>query len=388
MSRKSSKPESDVVVVGASAAGLAAAASLKQRGIHSVTILEQSTNVGANWRKHYDRLHLHTDKGNSNLPYFPFPEEVPKYPSRDQMVRYLELYAQHFDLSPEFGRKVVGFSRDNGLWKVHTDSDRQYSTKNVVVATGCTDTPVVPEWPGMEMYEGDILHSSKYKNGRPYSGKEVLVIGFGNSGGEIAIDLWEHGAQPSVSVRSPVNVIPRDLLGLPILTIAIPLSKLPGWLADLLSAPILNLTIGDLNKYGLEKKPYGPFTQIEKEEKIPLLDIGTLSLIKDGHLSVVPEVRRFTREGVELDDGRHERYDAVILATGYRPNLENFAGDISRVLDEEGKPECSGGETSLPGLYFCGFYVSPTGMLREIGIEAESIAEDISGRLGPDSGPA
>jgi len=370
----------DVLVIGGSAAGLATAACLKREGIDSVTILEQGAVVGTTWRRHYDRLHLHTDKRNSSLPGYPFPQGTPQYPSRDQVIRYLEEYARHFGLKPEFNRKAVGIERANGRWRVATDSGG-YEAKHVVFATGYACKPVIPDWPGMDGFEGEILHSSEYKNGRSYTGKRVLVIGFGNSGGEIAIDLWEHNADPGISVRSPVNVIPRDLLGLPILTIAIPLSKLPGNIADLLSKPILKASIGDLSRYGLRKKRYGPFTQIEKDERIPLLDIGTLDLIRDGRLEVLPGVRRFTRDGVELEYGRRERFDAVILATGYRPHLDAFADSIDEALDEDHKPVNSGGETSLPGLYFCGFYVSPTGMLREIGIEARNIAQDIRNRL-------
>lgn len=369
---------SEAVIIGAGAAGLAVGACLKQQGITSITILEQSAEVASAWRNHYERLHLHTDKRNSNLPYHPFPPKTPKYPSREQLIRYLEEYAEHFELSPEFGRKVVGIKREDGLWRVAAEGHHAYTARNVIIATGCTDRPVVPDWPGRENFEGEILHSSRYRNGRPYKEKKVLVIGFGNSGGEIAIDLWEHGARPAISVRSPVNVIPRDLLGIPILSIAIPLSRLPGRVVDAISRPILKLTIGDLSRYGLKEKPYGPFRQIEKDERIPLLDIGTLSLIREGNLEVVPEVKQFTSNGVEFANGRTERYGAVILATGYRPNLKVFSDGIGEALDKEGKPECSGSETSLPGLYFCGFYISPKGMLREIGIEAKKIAEDIA----------
>jgi indole-3-pyruvate monooxygenase len=87
-----------------------------------------------------------------------------------------------------------------------------------------------------------------------------LVVGFGNSGGEIAIDLWEHGARPSLAVRSPVNVIPRDLLGIPILAIGILQSKLPPRWADALNAPHLRVVMGDLTRYGLRKLPQGPIT--------------------------------------------------------------------------------------------------------------------------------
>jgi hypothetical protein len=155
------------------------------------------------------------------------------------------------------------------------------------------------------------------------------------------------------------------------------LGKLPPSVADVLAAPLLKLAIGDLTKYGLKKLPYGPNTQIVRTGRIPLLDMGTISLIKQGVLKVVPAIEQFTKAGVMFTDGQDYLYDAVVLATGYRPNFELFTSEIGKALDGKGQPLCSGQESSLKGLYFCGFYVSPTGMLREIGLEAKKIAHSI-----------
>lgn len=373
---------SDVIIVGASAAGLAVAACLKQAGIANLTILEKADKVGVAWRHHYDRLHLHTDKGNSNLPYLPFPAGTPRYPSRQQVIDYLENYAKQFDLQPHFGQMVTNIAQIDGLWQVTTANGR-FAGHNLVMATGYTNQPVMPSWPGQDQFKGQILHSSQYKNGEAFADKNVLVVGFGNSGGEIAIDLHEHGAHPSISVRSAVNVIPRDILGIPILSIGQLMSKLPTAVADVLAAPLIKLTIGDLTKYGLKKLPYGPNTQIARYGRIPLLDIGTVSLIKQGLLQVKPAIKQFTQEGVQFVDGQSQSYEAVVLATGYQPNLNVFASGIGAALDDEGRPMGSGQESALNGLYFCGFYVSPTGMLREIGIEAKKIARSIKNKSAP-----
>jgi hypothetical protein len=370
---------SDVVIVGASAAGLAVAACLKQEGISNITILEKADKVGAAWRRHYERLHLHTDKGSSHLPYLPFPADTPRYPSRRQVIHYLETYANQFDLQPHFGQMATNIEQIDGLWQVTTANGR-YIGRNLVMATGYTNQPVVPIWPGQEQFKGQILHSSQYKNGADFAAKHVLVVGFGNSGGEIAIDLYEHGALPSISVRGPVNVIPRDILGIPILSIGILMSKLPTAVADVLAAPLLKLTIGDLSRYGLQKLPYGPNTQIARDGRIPLLDVGTVSLIKQGVLQVKPAIKRFDSEEVRFVDGQSQAYGAVVLATGYQPNLDVFANGIGSALDNAGQPLCSGQESPLTGLYFCGFYISPTGMLREIGIEARQIAQSIKAK--------
>jgi cation diffusion facilitator CzcD-associated flavoprotein CzcO len=223
-----------------------------------------------------------------------------------------------------------------------------------------------------------VLHSSHYRDGEPYRGQNVLVVGFGNSGGEIAIDLWEHGARPSLAVRGPVNVIPRELFGIPILSIGILQRRLPPGLADALNRPLLALAVGDLTRYGLRPLPQGPLSQIHAQARIPLIDVGTLQLIKAGHIAVRPGLGEFTQHGVVYSDGSSGQFDAVILATGYRPRVNEFLEGAAAVLDEHGTPRSSGARGPLPGLYFCGYYVSPTGMLREIGLEARRISAAIT----------
>lgn len=371
-------PPTETIVVGAGPAGLAVGACLQQAGIPCL-ILEQSDQVGSAWRRHYDRLHLHTAKAFSTLPFMPFPQEYPRYPSRLQVIAYLEAYAQRFQLEPRFNQQVVAARYVNSRWEVQTQ-DNHYQAQNLVIAAGYTREPNLPHWAGQESFHGTVLHSSQYRNGAPFQKQKVLVVGFGNSGGEIAIDLYEHGAQAALAVRSPVNVIPRELLGIPVLAIGIVQGKMPPRLTDALNAPILRVVMGDLTRYGLRKLPHGPRTQILQDGRIPLIDVGTIDLIKRGHVAVYPGIERFTADGVLFADGRQESFDAVILATGYRPRVNAFLEAGPTVYDENGAPRSSGQETSLPGLYFCGYYVSPTGMLREIGLEAQRISATIAGK--------
>lgn len=364
------------IIIGAGAAGLAVSACLKQAGI-SNTILEQSNQIGATWRKHYDRLHLHTDKRNSGLPYASMPGSYPRYPSRDQVVAYLENYAKQFQLDIRFDQHVTSAKRVGGQWQVQTQ-DTLHSAPNLVVACGYARQPLMPEWPGLKSFPGKVLHSSEYKNGAEFKGKNVLVVGFGNSGGEIAVDLYEHGARSSIAVRNAVNVIPRELAGIPILSIGIVQNSWPAWLADAFNAPILRMVIGDVTKYGLRKLPYGPATQISQDKRIPLIDVGTMKLIREGHVKVYPGVEDVAGNCIKFDSGKEAEFDAMILATGYRPRVNDFLEDASSAFDEEGTPMSTGEESSIPGLFFCGYYVSPTGMLREIAIESKKISAAIS----------
>jgi hypothetical protein len=291
-------------------------------------------------------------------------------------VRYLETYAAAFDIRPDFGARVTSISRAADRWHVSTAS-ADYSARHVVLATGYTRVPNRPTWPGLESFRGSILHSAEYSDGAVFRGRNVLVVGFGNSGGEIAIDLIEHGARPIVSVRHPVNVLPRELFGLPILAVAIAATRLPVGIADALTAPILRFKYGNLTRLGLRKLPYGPLTQIKRDHQVPLIDIGTIDLIRDGRIVIRRGIRRFDERSVRFEGGDCEDIDAVVMATGYRPELGEFLRGCDELLDERGGPARSGAQV-LPGLHCCGFFVSPTGMLREIAGEALGIAASIS----------
>jgi indole-3-pyruvate monooxygenase len=369
----------DVLVVGSGPAGLAVGACLRRAGLDFI-LLEKEQALAPSWRRHYDRLHLHTDRAHSGLPYLPMPKSFPRYPSREQVIEYLEAYAKAFSLAPHFGEEVVEARRGEGAWEVKTPAAR-YRTRALVLATGYSATPVRPSWPGLEAYQGVLLHSSEYRSGERFRGQDVLVVGFGNSGGEIAIDLFEHGARPSLVVRSAVNLLPRELLGLPILTWALALSKLPPRVGDALSAPLLRMTFGDLSRLGLRKAPAGPLTELSTRRRVPLIDVGTVDLIRRKSIHLRPGIAAFTKDGVRFEDGTEGTYSAVVLATGYQHQLARVLGNLEGVVDGAGVALTSGRETTRPDLYLCGFYVAPTGMLREAGIEARRIADQLSQRL-------
>src|SRR5690348_5821842 len=220
-----STADADAIVVGTGPAGLACGAALSRRGLKTL-ILEKGDAVGAVWRRHYDRLHLHTDRDHSALPGWPMPRSYPRYPARAQVVEYLERYAQHFGLQPVFHSDVKRVRRNDAHWQVETSTDTR-AAPLVIIATGWADTPYTPRFPGMDDYRGRMLHSSVYRNPSPYAGQRVLVVGLGNSGGEIALDLAEADIDVTLAVRGPVKILPRELLGLPVITWAIAQRWLP-----------------------------------------------------------------------------------------------------------------------------------------------------------------
>ncbi len=364
----------DTVIVGAGPAGLAVAAGLQQAKI-PFTLLEQATELGASWRQHYDRLCLHTDKTRSQLPDFPFPDDCPRYPSKTQFIRYLEAYADHFHIRPRFGQPVRRIRSVERGWEVVTEKGC-YRAKTLVLSTGYARVPVLPAWPGQDTYQGPIIHSSQYKNGAEFQDQKVLVVGLGNSGAEIALDLVEHGAFPAIAVRGPVNALPRELFGRPILAHADFATKLPMKLAESLMAPLLRWKVGDLKKLGLKKLPYGPLTQIQTRAQIPLIDTGVLKSIREGRIETRSEPEGFDGLEVHFKDQRPERFEAVVLATGYRPKVGDFFEDAGEFLDLAGTPHTHGAEVA-PGLYFCGYRVSPRGALGDIAMDAKAICRAI-----------
>ena len=362
----------DAVVIGAGPAGLATAQQLRAAGLKPI-IFDRADAVGAVWRRHYDRLHLHTPRSLSGLPGAPMPAAYGRYPSRAQFVEYLESYARTFGLEPVFNTAVRAVRRAGQGWRVDTGAD-PIETPIVVVATGWADFPHSPQWPGMAAFGGPLLHSSAYRNAAPFVGQRVLVVGFGNSGAEIALDLSESGAAATLAVRSPVRVLPRDLFGLPILSFSVAQRFLPARLADAINAPIIRLAIGSLEPLGFKVAVKGPLRMIEEDGRVPVLDIGALAQIRAGKIAVRGGVARFGARSVTFDDGKSEPFDAAILATGFKPDLRALLPDAKGVLDTQGRPLVSDRPTAEPGLYFVGATASPTGQLREIAIGAVRVA--------------
>ena len=280
-----------MVIVRAGPAGLATAATLRERGIDA-TIIERG-RVGEPWRGRYDRLHLHTIRSLSHLPGYRIPGDFGRRVARDQFVQYLEQYAAHHHLRPRSGVEATRIDRDNGHWSVRTTTGT-IPARVVVVATGLTPVPYLPRWPGT--FDGPIVHSMEYRNPRPYRDQDVLVVGAGNSGTEIAVDLAEGGAaRVRIAVRSPPNILRRDVKGFPIQLLGIVFRRLPPRLLDILIAGLRRATVPDLSAVGLPS-PSAPFSQFRRTATVPIFDVGFIDAVSNGVIEVV--------SGVTALDGR------------------------------------------------------------------------------------
>ncbi|MBA0660270.1 hypothetical protein Goklo_012308, partial [Gossypium klotzschianum] len=322
------------VIVGAGPSGLAVGAGLKNQGVPFI-ILERADCIASLWQKRtYDRLKLHLPKQYCQLPYFPFPDDFPEYPTKHQFIKYLESYAKHFDINPNFNETVQSAKYDEtfGLWRVRTIStggpipvEVEYICRWLAVATGENAEKVVPEFEGLEDFGGHVTHACDYKSGKSYFGERVLVVGCGNSGMEVSLDLCNHNANPSMVVRSSVHVLPREVFGSSTFEFAVSLMKwLPLWLVDKILIILAYLILGNIEKYGLKRPCLGPLELKNTAGKTPVLDIGALQKIKSGKIKIVPGIKKFSRGKVELVNGQTLDIDSVILATGYRSNVPSW----------------------------------------------------------------
>ena len=365
-----------VVIVGAGPAGLATAACLKQRNIDAL-VLEAGPSLGNSWRNHYDRLHLHTVKQQSHLPGLPFAKQLPRYVSRADFVAYLESYAARFAIAPRTGEVVRRVASTDGGLVVESARD-VYRARAVVVASGYSRLPNPECLPDQERFRGPVLHSSSYRNGDAFAGRRVMVVGAGNTGAEIALDLAERGAKPTLAVRAPINVVPRELLGMPIQLTSIRLRNAPLKVADGIGRLASRLAFGNLVPLGLLRPAMGPISAIKLRQRIPLIDVGTIAAIKRGEIAVKPGVARLTETGAVFADDSTAALDAVVLATGFRPALEQFIA-VPDVLDEGGSPRDWRAGGACPNLFFVGYEIVPTGHLRQIAARAETVAAAIAG---------
>jgi cation diffusion facilitator CzcD-associated flavoprotein CzcO len=363
------------LVVGAGPAGLATAACLKRKGVDAL-VVEAGPSLANSWRNHYDRLHLHTVKQQSHMPGLPFAPELPRYPSRDDVVAYLEAYAARFAIQPRTGEPVRRVrAGDDGTFVVETDR-ASYRTRAVVLAAGLRRMPNPDRLPDQDRFRGVVIHSRDYRNADRFAGQRVLVVGAGNTGAEIALDLAENGARPTMALRSPVNIVPREFLGRPTQLTAIRIRWLPIKLRDWIGRLVSRLAFGNLARHGLARPAFGPLTSIERRHRIPIIDVGTIAAIKRGEIAVKPALARFSETGAVFADGSEDHFDAAFLATGYRPALAEIV-DCPGVLDENGCPRDWRGGGAQPNLFFVGYAQPATGLLRQIGIDAEAVAAAI-----------
>jgi putative flavoprotein involved in K+ transport len=369
----------DLAIVGAGSAGLATAALLRRAGFDSV-VLEAGAVPGAAWRDRYDRLRLHTPRLLSGLPGRRIPRDYGRWVRRDDLLAYFEDYARQERLEVRTGVRVARIDPAERGWQLETNTG-PLAVGTAIVATGYNGTPWLPDWPGRKGFSGELLHSAEYRDPAPFRGRDVLVVGAGNSGAEIATDVAEGGAVRSrLSVRTPPQIVRRATAGIPAQLIGMAIKRMPPDWVDPVSKSMRRASIPDLAPYGLPRPEVGVRSSFIATGTTPILDVGIVDAVRRRQVEIVSAVDGFDGADVLLADGSRISPDAVIAATGFRAGLETLVGHLG-VLDPRGLPLKTDGEPVRPGLWFVGFVPTLGGQLREGSIAARTVAAAVVASL-------
>jgi len=363
--------EPDVIVVGAGPAGLAVSRELRLRGVGHM-VLERGA-IGESWRRYYDGLVLHTGRHLSSLPGRPFDRSDPMFVTRDRFIRYLAEYASAEGLPIEPGAMVTSIRREDGAWTLDGVGG-PWRSRILVIATGIAASPVLPHLPGQDDFRGCVRHSIDYHRPEPFAGRRVLVVGAGNSGGEIAAELARVAAPVSIAIRSGVVVVPRDIAGIPSQYLGMLIRRLPRFLAG----PIVATAT---RRRARRLPPSLPRSSASPLDEIPLIGMHLPDAITAGTVVVQPAVAGFSTDSVRFADGTEAPFDEVILATGFRAAIEPLGGLVTR--DARGFARRSDRVTSAeqPDLWFVGHEYDASGGLANIRHDGPLAASRIADRL-------
>ncbi len=358
-----------VCVIGAGVSGLAAIKALADEGI-DFDCFEIGSDIGGLWRfdndngrsPAYASLHIDTSKERFAFADLPVSGGLPPYLHHSQVLEYLERYAQAFGLEEmiSFRHKVISVERTEGGWTVEveslaTGSVRQEAYSAVVVASGHHWEPVIPQIDGP--FAGSVMHSQAYRTPQPFIGKDVVVVGVGNSGVDIACDLSWHAKSVTLSTRSGAHVFPRFLFGRPLDKWSTPWSStLPLGVQRTLYKVLLTLGRGRQRSFGFPT-PEGPILSHH-----PTVNSDILQLVKNGDVAVKPGISRSTEREIVFTDGSSAPADTVIFATGYRISYPFLAPDVIETTENQVELYKRVVAVDSPGLYFVGL-IQPVGAL-------------------------
>jgi putative flavoprotein involved in K+ transport len=301
-----------------------------------------------------------------------------RWVSRADFIDYVERYAAAIEADIRFGVEVTRLDREDAGWLVTTSEGPPIYAHSVIVAGGLNTRAHIPPWPGMDAYRGRLLHAADYREPAPFRGSDVLVVGLGASATDIALELARHGAgRVRISVRSAPLIFRRHL-STAAMSQAIKYTPLPDALVDRLSLLLHDLLWGDLSAYGLARPREGLASSLRSRGHGATMDRGLVAALKQGRIGVVAAVERFHSDGVQLADGTLLAPDAVIAATGQRPDLQRPIGHLGVLSGPGGRPAVHGASTSAnaPGLYFIGYRL-PAGQLPDMNIDARAIARRV-----------
>ncbi len=372
--------DSRVCIIGAGASGIAAAKVLHEKGI-PFDCFEKGSTVGGNWRylndngqsSAYASLHINTSKTRMAFSDFPMPQDYPDYPHHSQIARYFDDYVDHFGFRDKitFRTEVTQVApTGEGRWEITLAGGKSGRFRAVLVANGHHWDPKWAHFPGR--FDGLQMHSHDYKTPHLFVGKNVLVIGMGNSAVDIACESSRVAAQTFVSTRRSAHIIPKYLLGKPVDQFTTPFTSiLPLALQSLSLRFLLWLAHGSQARLGLPEPAH------KLHQAHPTISSDLLTLIGHGRIKIKPNVKMLAGDKVVFEDDSRERIDCIVYATGYHVSFPFFKPEVLTVRDNELPLYRRVVSVQHPNLYFIGF-LQPLGAIMPL---AELQAQWVAGLL-------
>ncbi|NDI35698.1 NAD(P)-binding domain-containing protein [Chengkuizengella sediminis] len=342
----------DVIVIGAGQAGLALGYYLKQSNL-SFLLLDQNSQIGETWVKRYDSLILFSPRKYSSLPGFPFPGEPNGYPNKNETADYLKQYQKQFSIPVKLNTKVTQLTKETDRF-ITVTNDKTYHSKIVVIATGPFQIPFIPKLNDSGLDEQIIqLHSSQYKNPEQLNKGKTLIVGAGNSGAQIAVELHNtHDVYLSTSQK--LKFSPHKFAG-----------KSVFWWFE-------TLKIYDVFRSGTK------FGEWIKKQPEPIMGTELKELIQHNKVKLTAKTTSINGNEVTFEDGKTLTVDNIIWATGFTQNFEWIK--INNVINQKGNPLHKRGVSSVPGLFFIGLpwlHKRPSALLGGVGEDAEYIVSSL-----------
>lgn len=367
-------------IVGAGPAGMSLARAFRRQQL-PFTVYERHGDVGGIWDAQnpgspmYRSAHFISSKTQSGYLGFPMPEDYPDYPRGEQILAYHRAFADRYELRQHvrFNCGVKSAQPDGAQWRLQLESGETLQVAGLICANGSNWDPNIPEFPGS--FDGEIRHSVDYHDPADFIGKRVLVVGAGNSGCDIACDAAQNADAAFISLRRGYHFVPKHIFGMPADVFAENGPQLPMWLTQRIFGPLLRLMVGDLRRLGLPKPDHRIF------ESHPILNDQLLHHLRHGDIAARGGIKRFAGREVEFSDGRRERIDLVILATGYKQSIPYVPQDA---LDWKGsRPQLYLNLFSRrnPSLMAMGFMETDGGAYKMFDLMANAIAQHAADRL-------